>query len=561
MKKRNIISLFTVLLLVAHAWAGHGAKSWLRKESSWFGGEEAKTVATNILSWQSDLGGWPKNMDTTAKPFDGDRSALEPTFDNGATTDELQLLARIYRETHAERYRSAVERGVDYILQAQYPNGGWPQFYPPGSQYHRYITFNDNAMVRLMEFLRDAQQFEFLDTGRREAARRSFNRGIECILKSQVIVNGTPTVWCAQHDEVTLEPRPARAFELESLSGAESVGIVRLLMSLAKPSPEVVRAVNAALAWFESAKLTGIRVDVVNGDKVVVPDANVRPLWARFYEIGTNRPFFCGRDGVRQYSLSEIDAERRNGYAWYGNWPDRLIQEDYPRWKKALGQAEPAANGAKLRVVLVGDSTVANGSGWGDAFGKMLSSDVSCENMARGGQSSLSFYDSGLWQNALQSKPDYLFIQFGHNDSPGKGPSRETDPETTFRANMIRYVEEARANGSQPVLVTSMARRQFDKDGKFARSGSLERVMIPYVEVVKSIAREMKVPLIDLHTRSIELYDKLGKEGCEKQLSPYNAEKGNYDGTHFTENGGALMAELVAEDLRKAVPSLASCLK
>jgi lysophospholipase L1-like esterase len=166
-----------------------------------------------------------------------------------------------------------------------------------------------------------------------------------------------------------------------------------------------------------------------------------------------------------------------------------------------------------------------------------------------------------LWQNALQSKPDYLFIQFGHNDSPGKGASRETDPETTYRANMIRYVEETRANGSQPILVTSMARRQFDKDGKFAKNGSLERDMIPYVEVVKSIAREMKVPLIDLHTRSIELYDKLGKEGCEKQLSPYNAEKGTYDGTHFTENGGVLMAELVAKDLRKAVPSLASCLK
>jgi PelA/Pel-15E family pectate lyase len=231
-----------------------------------------------------------------------------------------------------------------------------------------------------MEFLRDAQQFEFLDAGRREAAQKSFNRGIECILKCQVIVNGTPTVWCAQHDEVTLEPQPARAFELVSLSGAESVGIVRLLMSLDKPAPEVVRAVNAAFAWFESAKLTGIRVDVINGDKVVVPDANARPLWARFYEIGTNRPVFCGRDGVKQYSLSEIDAERRNGYAWCGNWPERLIQEEYPRWKKALGQAEPAANGAKLRVVLVGDSTVAHGSGWGDAFGKMLSPDASCEN-------------------------------------------------------------------------------------------------------------------------------------------------------------------------------------
>jgi len=248
---------------------------------------------------------------------------------------ELRFLARAWRVTKDERYPAAFQKGFDYILNAQYPTGGWPQSYPPGNKYPRHITFNDDAMVRLLTFLRDAAKYEFLDADRRQAAQKSFDRGIACILKCQVVVNGAPTVWCQQHDEITLEPRPARTYELVSLSGAESVGILRLLMSLDNPGPEVIRAVNAGVAWFFSAKLTGIRVDTVNGDKIVVKDPNAPPLWARFYEIGTNRPFFCGRDGVKKYTIAEIEAERRNGYAWYGTWPVRLPAE-HAKWKGRL---------------------------------------------------------------------------------------------------------------------------------------------------------------------------------------------------------------------------------
>jgi len=206
---------------------------------------------------------------------------------------------------------------------------------PFDRQYHRHITFNDDTMVRLLHFLREIAtkpEDDFLDPARRRAAQAAFDRGIQCILKCQVLVNGTPTVWCAQHDEVTLEPRPGRAYELVSLSGAESVRILELLMSLDYPSGEVIRAVEAGVAWFAAVKLTGLRVDKVNGDKVVVADPPAPPLWARFYELGTNRPFFCGRDGVKKYRLAEIEAERRNGYAWYGDWGARLPPA-YRKWK------------------------------------------------------------------------------------------------------------------------------------------------------------------------------------------------------------------------------------
>jgi PelA/Pel-15E family pectate lyase len=326
-----------------------GPSPYLRKPAEWFSGAEARRVADAVLSHQSDLGGWPKNTDTTV-PYAGDRKDLKPTFDNGATTDEIRFLARVFLATKDAACRVAVEKGIDYVLKAQYPTGGWPQFHPPGTGYHRHITFNDNAMVRLMEFLREtgaSETFVFLDADRRAAAKGAFDRGIQCILKCQIRVDGRLTAWCAQHDEKDFSPRPARTFERVSLSGAESVGIVRLLLSLEKPDPEVVRAVEGAVAWFESARIRGIRVveqpdekSPTGRNKVVVEDSAAPPLWARFYDIATNRPIFVDRDGVARDSLDAIGYERRNGYAWYGSWPQSLLEKDYPAWKRRRAAAD-----------------------------------------------------------------------------------------------------------------------------------------------------------------------------------------------------------------------------
>ncbi len=321
-------------------------RNFLAQPDAWFASPEARQIASNILSYQSDLGGWPKNRSTTDQPFPGNRSELAPTFDNGATTDELRFLARMVAATHDDAYRTAFHHGLDYILDGQFPEGGWPQFHPPGKGYHRHITFNDHAMVRLMEFLRDVpirDRQGFVDDSRRKRAKAAFDRGIECILKCQIKVRGSLTAWCAQHDEIDYRPRPARAFELASLSGSESVGITRLLMSLDDPSPEVIRAVEAAVAWFERSKLVGLRVDVVPDpkapkgmNKVVVEDRSAPALWARFYDLESNRPLFADRDGLPKTRLSELGYERRNGYAWYGTWPQRLLENDYPAWKKRL---------------------------------------------------------------------------------------------------------------------------------------------------------------------------------------------------------------------------------
>jgi len=317
----------------------------LKQPDAWFHTEEGRRALTNVLTHQSPRGDWPKNQNTTAKPFTGDAKNIKGTFDNGATTAELRLLARAFNATNDQRLKSAFLKGLDHILTAQYTNGGWPQYSPPPVRsYHRHITFNDDTMRRLLEFVRDvavSSEFRFVDAPKRALAQEAFDRGIECIVQCQVRVNGQLTAWCAQHDEVTLEPRPARTYELVSLSGAESAGLLQLLMSLERPSPEVVRAVHAGARWFETSKLTGLRETRVNGDKKLLRDPEAPALWARFYEIGSNRPLYSGRDGVKKYDIAEIDAERRNGYAWHGAWGADVLKR-FAGWKPRW--PEPASS-------------------------------------------------------------------------------------------------------------------------------------------------------------------------------------------------------------------------
>ncbi len=306
----------------------------LGQPGAWYASAEAANVVEGVLSHQCPAGDWPKNTDTT-RPFTGDPSTLRGTFDNGATLNELRFLARTRQSRPDPRIAEAVRRGVRHVLDAQYPSGGWPQSHPPGSGYARHITFNDDTMVRLLRFTRELPEspdFAFLPADIRARAHPAFERGIECILDCQIRVHGDLTVWCAQHDAVTFAPRPARSYELVSLSGAESASILRLLMSLPSPSPRIRAAIHAGARWFERARLDGLRVERREGNKVIVPDPTAPPLWARFYEIHSNRPMFCGRDGIARYDLALIEAERRNGYAWHGTW-GADVARDFAAWK------------------------------------------------------------------------------------------------------------------------------------------------------------------------------------------------------------------------------------
>ena len=207
-----------------------------------------------------------------------------------------------------------------------------------------------------------------------------------------------------------------------------------------------------------------------------------------------------------------------------------------------------------VRIVLVGDSTVTDESGWGLGFKQRLTSDVELINLARGGRSSKSYINEGLWEKALAHRTDYILIQFGHNDCPGKGPERQTDPSTTYRQFMTRYVDDARAAGAQPVLITSLTRRKLRSDGK------VHSDLFPYTDVVKQIAKEKNVPLIDLHERSIAICNDMGR-GCIETLGPKKDDGSGHDLTHLTLKGAETFGGVVADELRRAVPELAPHIK
>jgi PelA/Pel-15E family pectate lyase len=276
----------------------------------------------------------------------------ETTIDNGATSTQLRFLAKVNTASLAkptppnnfEKHKAAFFKGLDYLFAAQYDNGGYPQYFPLKKGYYTHITYNDDAMIGVLNLMRDIVEkkndYLFVDEERRAKAERAIEKGIEAILKTQVVVDGVKTVWCAQHDEVTFAPAPARAYEKISLSGYESVGIVEFLMGVNKPDQRIIDAIESAVGWFRKARLTGIKIiekPTPNGfDRVVVKDSTAPALWARFYEIGTNRTIFSGRDSVIKYSLAEIEPERRNGYRWYVGEPNKLLNEDYPKWKARL---------------------------------------------------------------------------------------------------------------------------------------------------------------------------------------------------------------------------------
>ena len=326
-------------------------------DDAFMGTAEAARVGDNLLFYQHETGGWPKNMrlqdpltDNVRKKVDemkkGKRYA---TIDNKGTTTEIIYLSRLYNATKDERYLDAVLRGFDYLFKAQYANGGWPQFFPLSKGYYTHITYNDDAMVNVLKVMRDAAKgkapFTFLPDSVKAKAQASLDKGVDCILKTQVVQDGRKTVWCAQYDENTLQPADARAFELASLSGQESDDIVLFLMSLSKPSMEIRQCIEDAVAWFKKSKITGIQIEkYTNGDGKkdirVVPcaqdDAPCDPLWARFYTLDDNRPFFCDRDGVKRYSLDEIGYERRNGYSWYNNDGMNVLKR-YETWRQKYG--------------------------------------------------------------------------------------------------------------------------------------------------------------------------------------------------------------------------------
>jgi len=310
---------------------------------------EYMAIADNIVDYQNNDGGWPKNIDWLAKiNSDSLKTTLsdrerESTLDNNNTFPQIEYLSEVAFITKIEKYQISAQKGINYILQKQNESGGWRGWDTDA------ITFNDQIMTGVMTLFFDIDQnkkiYSWLNEDQKSEIKAALDKAISVTLKCQIVVNGEKTAWCQQHDHKTLKPIKARSFELPSITARESCDVLEFLMKIENPDDSIKAAINSGIKWLMKSALKGIRIEkiklepdkVINKeypyDLAVVHDSTAKPIWARFYDIQSNTPFMCRRDGTKVYNLSEVDPERRTGYSWYGYWPEETFKK-YSEWLK-----------------------------------------------------------------------------------------------------------------------------------------------------------------------------------------------------------------------------------
>jgi len=309
-------------------------------------GMDIDQYAYNMTTWQISNGGFYKAMASkyVSAYAGGQKSEWRSasggdlaTIDNDATVQEMRLLAVRYKETTNATYKAAFKssfnKAVNFLLTMQRSTGGLPQVWPKRGNYSDHITLNDNAMIRAMVTMMDIANktspfdSDIIDDATRAKMSGAMDKAINYLLKAQIINNGVPTVWCAQHDTANYAPRPARAYELESKSGSESAGVVWFLMNWPNQTSEIQLAVKSAINWYKKTKVTGLYFNKKAGtfDK---KDGSV--LWYRFYEVNNDNYFFCDRDGVstKTQDFTKISEERRTGYQWAGEYGTALLSTE-----------------------------------------------------------------------------------------------------------------------------------------------------------------------------------------------------------------------------------------
>ena len=318
--------------------------------------EQVALIADNILRYQRVDGGWIENQDPARILDDAEKARFDEearksggSFDNRNIYTQLDYLARAYAITGDVRYRDGSLKGLQFTLAQQIPScGGWPHTVPATQSYHPHITLADDVTAGVLGTLRkvltDRRRYAFIDAPLRARVKAAVDAGDACLLRLQVRQGDTLAGWAGQYDARTLHPAQGRAFELPSITGQETVGVVRYLMSIPDPSPEVVKAVDGAVAWLRRVEITGWRIETFDApaeqfqyhsstqDRRLVADPSASGLWARFYDVNDNSVVLATRDSQRVARYQDIPRERRTGYEWYGHWPERLLSTEYPQW-------------------------------------------------------------------------------------------------------------------------------------------------------------------------------------------------------------------------------------
>lgn len=320
--------------------------------TSVFSAQVKDTLAEKMMMYQLPNGGWgkhnsdKKNVDYTLKI---DSKLLKiikandndlATIDNNATSKEINGLIKAYNTTKNPAYLKSAEKGIQYLLSMQYENGGFPQYFPNSAIYRKQVTYNDNAMINVLTILYNISErkegFDAVNSQLKDKSKAALQKGIACVLKTQVLQNGKLSIWADQYNEVTLVPEKARAFEPMSLATGESVNIVKFLM-MQTPTQDIEKSVKSAVEWFKKSKIDGYTYNVSRESEKAIRTLSKKEgsaVWARFYDIPTNKPVFGDRDGSVKFNYEDISEERRMGYSWYNEAGTKLIENEFPKWLK-----------------------------------------------------------------------------------------------------------------------------------------------------------------------------------------------------------------------------------
>jgi PelA/Pel-15E family pectate lyase len=341
----------------------------LRHDDAYYATAPARHIADVVVSFQTPGGGWSKNMGFSGalrlpgQPYAANNLNAFPdpndfdkpkdpqwnyvsTLDNDATNTELHFLAKVQATVpgkDGDAYRASFIRGIRYLLAAQFPNGGFPQVWPLEGGYHDAITFNDNAVSESAETLSDVAEakpgYDFVPADLRKQAAAAVAKALQCILVSQIVIDGKKTIWAQQEDALTLAPVSARNYEPGALAASESADLLEYLMSLPNPSKELVASIQAGVTWLKDHEIMGFEYAGgrgVEGGRRLIAKEGAGPIWARYYSIPAQKPIFGDRDKTLHDDVNDLSLERRNGYAWYSGAEQKTI-DDYGPWAKANG--------------------------------------------------------------------------------------------------------------------------------------------------------------------------------------------------------------------------------
>ena len=337
-----------------HHWRNRHGTDYARYDEG-----NVTAIADNMLLLQRDHGGWVENRDPARILNAEEKSQAiteksNPTlsFDNRNIYTQVAYLMSAYELTHNDAYRAAALRGLGLIVKTQITTcGGWPHTLPPVTTYHAKITIADEVTSGNLRLLRQIHErkapFRAIDPITRQKVTKALEAGDACLLRLQVRQGGKPTGWAGQYDPVTLSPSQGRAFELPSIVSQETVEVLRYLMSIEHPSPDVINAVEHGISWLSLVEIKGQRLETfalaepvkydyhtAKIDRRLVADPSVFGLWARFYDLEDNSIVLANRDSQRVKSFDLVHPERRSGYGWYGEWPAQLLTQEYPIWRK-----------------------------------------------------------------------------------------------------------------------------------------------------------------------------------------------------------------------------------